>query len=101
MAATSFQDNAASSSLERMYLVHRDNSRFIAATQSSKRLVVDENAPEPRLVAAEYSFRGRLLSCLAKLPLLRDIVVVKRHTECVRAENQRALQGFIKALAEC
>ncbi|KVN98504.1 hypothetical protein WJ69_34165 [Burkholderia ubonensis] len=38
---------------------------------------------------------------MAKLPLLRDIAVVKRYTECVQAENQRTLQRFIEALTEC
>jgi hypothetical protein len=61
--------------------------------------IVDDDNGDVCLYAAEQTFKGRLLSVLSYIPLLRDLQVVVDHCDQLQIENAQALGVFMQALA--
>lgn len=54
---------------------------------------------KPVLQSVSVDFKGRVLELLSYVPLVRNIGVIARYAENVRVGNARALEVFLRALA--
>lgn len=70
------------------------------ASQGHSIAVRDNDQGVPVLQAAQQSFKGRILSALSHVPILRNLPAVEQYRQQVKTDNAQALGLFLYSLSQ-